>query len=294
MIHALAHEQDIRRMGGLGRLMPITAGCFLVGALSLSGIPPFSGFYSKDLILFAVAEQSVHLALGGYIYGCALVGFFVTPLYIFRAYWVVFFGEPRYVTRMPVYESPLTMTGPLAALAFLSFAVGFIVLVFFAGQQSRLFYEFSQVSAPLVPVQTAIQYVVKHGVVVHAIFSLGLYLALLGISVSWLYFTYRSSYPSAFLMAPKWLSWLMYNGYGFNWILEKIIVPMYSLVTYGCYRFGEQVFIHGVYEKCIALGIRSFSNVASRFQPSYLNRYVAIMGTAVMIMILISIFGSAV
>jgi NADH-quinone oxidoreductase subunit L len=294
VIHALAHEQDIRRMGGLGRLMPITTGCFLVGALSLSGIPPFSGFYSKDLILLAVAKQSVHLGLGGYIYGCALAGFFVTPLYIFRAYWVVFFGQPRYVTRMPVYESPLAMTGPLAALAFLSFAVGFIVLVFFAGQQSRLFYEFSQVSAPLVPVQSAIQYVVEHGVVGHAIFSLGLYLALLGIAASWLYFTYRASYQGAFVMAPKWLNWVLLNGYGFNWVLEKIVVPMYSLVTYGCNRFGEQVLIHGVYEKCIALGVRSFSFAASRFQPSYLNRYFAIMGMAVVMMILISSFGSAV
>ena len=142
--------------------------------------------------------------------------------------------------------------------------------------------------------QSAIQYVVEHGVVGHAIFSLGLYLALLGIAASWLYFTYRASCQGAFVMAPKWLNWVLLNGYGFNWVLEKIVVPMYSLVTYGCNRFGEQVLIHGVYEKCIALGVRSFSFAVSRLQPSYLNRYFAIMGMAVVMMILISSFGSAV
>jgi NADH-quinone oxidoreductase subunit L len=91
VIHALAGEQDIRKMGGVGRLMPMTRIAFLVGSLALVGIPPFGGFFSKDSIIAATMDGGWY----GYIlFVAALVGTFLTGLYAFRLFFLVFPGEP--------------------------------------------------------------------------------------------------------------------------------------------------------------------------------------------------------
>jgi NADH-quinone oxidoreductase subunit L len=119
VIHALAGEQDIRRMGGLRKLLPWTYAFFLVGALSLAGIPPFSGFFSKDPIIAAA------LARGGWLgyltFAFAVFGSLLTGIYTFRLVFRVFHGEPdRFVdeTFDPHHgEGPLVMLAPVAVLA---------------------------------------------------------------------------------------------------------------------------------------------------------------------------------
>jgi NADH-quinone oxidoreductase subunit L len=93
VILAVHHEQDMRKMGGLARYLPITYGTFLIGAVALAAIPPFSGFYSKDAIIEAVHLSKIPGA--GYAYFCALAGAFITPLYIFRALFLTFHGKSR-------------------------------------------------------------------------------------------------------------------------------------------------------------------------------------------------------
>ncbi|TML46541.1 MAG: NADH-quinone oxidoreductase subunit L [Actinobacteria bacterium] len=91
VIHALAGEQDIRKMGGVGRLMPVTRITFLIGSLALVGMPPFSGFFSKDSIIAASMSRGWY----GYIlFAAALIGTFLTGLYAFRLFLIVFPGEP--------------------------------------------------------------------------------------------------------------------------------------------------------------------------------------------------------
>jgi NADH-quinone oxidoreductase subunit L len=91
VIHALAGEQDMRKMGGLRRLMPFTFWAFLVGALSLAGIPPFSGFFSKDSILASALDHGWY---GQLLWVAGMVGAFLTGLYAFRMLFLVFWGEP--------------------------------------------------------------------------------------------------------------------------------------------------------------------------------------------------------
>jgi NADH-quinone oxidoreductase subunit L len=91
VIHALAGEQDIRKMGGVGRLMPFTRITFLIGSLALVGIPPFSGFFSKDSIIAAALSRGWY---GDILFVVALIGTFLTGLYAFRLYLIVFPGEP--------------------------------------------------------------------------------------------------------------------------------------------------------------------------------------------------------
>ena len=96
VIHALAAEQDMRKMGGLRTLMPRTYWAFLIGALSLVGIPPFAGFFSKDSILAAAMD---HGAYGYVLWVVGLAGTFLTGLYTFRMFFLVFWGEPSAFVR---------------------------------------------------------------------------------------------------------------------------------------------------------------------------------------------------
>jgi NADH-quinone oxidoreductase subunit L len=99
VIHALAGEQDMRRMGGLKRLMPKTWWAMLVGGLALSGIPPFSGFFSKDSILAAALDRGWY---GDLLFAAGMIGTFLTGLYTFRMLFIVFDGdESAYVREHP-------------------------------------------------------------------------------------------------------------------------------------------------------------------------------------------------
>jgi NADH-quinone oxidoreductase subunit L len=128
VIHALSDEQDIRRMGGLARHLPWTYRFFLVGALSLAAIPPFSGFFSKDSILSSVIDAG---SLGWAMWALGAVGAFLTALYTFRLLFIVFSGEPSEFARSHVhtgerFEGPLAMMWPVAVLAVLAAFAGWL------------------------------------------------------------------------------------------------------------------------------------------------------------------------
>ncbi|MCE2834144.1 MAG: NADH-quinone oxidoreductase subunit L [Chitinophagaceae bacterium] len=122
VIHALHHEQDLRNMGGLRRKMPITHITFLIACLAIAGIPPFSGFFSKDEILTAALLKSpVYYVLG-------VAGALMTTFYMFRLYAMAFRGEFRGTEAQAshLHESPAAMTIPLIILAMLSVAGGWV------------------------------------------------------------------------------------------------------------------------------------------------------------------------
>jgi NADH-quinone oxidoreductase subunit L len=128
VIHALAGEQDIRKMSGIGQLMPWTRWTFLAGALALVGLPPFAGFFSKDSIIAA----ALHAHWYGVVFAVvALIGTFLTGLYTFRMYFIVFPGEPSAFVREHHHshhgrEGARTMTVPVVILALLSLVGGWL------------------------------------------------------------------------------------------------------------------------------------------------------------------------
>jgi NADH-quinone oxidoreductase subunit L len=111
VIHAMHDEQDIWKMGSLQKKMPVTFWTFLVGTLALSGVPPFSGFYSKDSILGQALEQKSYLL---FILGAAVAG--LTAFYMFRLFYVAFLGKPKTEAAEHVHESPAVMAWPLRVL----------------------------------------------------------------------------------------------------------------------------------------------------------------------------------
>ena len=127
-IHAIAGEQDIRKLAGIGKLMPFTRIVFLVGALALVGFPPFSGFFSKDSILASALDHGWY---GIVIFVVGLIGTFLTALYAFRIYFIVFTGEPTAFAREHIHlhqgkEAPFSMRWPVAVLALLAAIGGFL------------------------------------------------------------------------------------------------------------------------------------------------------------------------
>jgi NADH-quinone oxidoreductase subunit L len=122
VIHAMHHEQDIRKMGGLRKLIPITYVTFFIGVLAISGIPPFAGFFSKDEILANAFQQSP------VAWAVAVLASLLTAFYMFRLLFLTFFGKTRATeeTIHHVHESPKSMTIPLIVLAILSVVGGFM------------------------------------------------------------------------------------------------------------------------------------------------------------------------
>lgn len=120
VIHGLSGEQDIRNMGGLRKKMPITAITFLLASLAIAGIPPFSGFFSKDEILASAYSYNKFFWLLG------LIGSSMTAFYMFRLYFLVFMGEYRGKPDVHAHESPKVMTVPLVILAILSTLGGLV------------------------------------------------------------------------------------------------------------------------------------------------------------------------
>jgi NADH-quinone oxidoreductase subunit L len=127
VIHALADEQDIRRMGGVARHLPLTYRAFIVGSLALAAIPPFAGFFSKDAVLASAANAG---SLGWTLWAAGAIGAFLTALYTFRLLFVVFWGEPSPFVREHIhverFEGGLAMAWPVAALTILALIGGFV------------------------------------------------------------------------------------------------------------------------------------------------------------------------
>ncbi len=133
VIHALSDEQDMRKMGGIYKLVPVTYVLMWIGSLALAGIPPFAGFYSKDMVLEAAwADQS---AWGQYAYWMGIAAALMTAFYSFRLIFMTFHGKPRASEKVMshVHESPAVMLAPLMVLGAGAILAGFVFYQSFVG-----------------------------------------------------------------------------------------------------------------------------------------------------------------
>jgi NADH-quinone oxidoreductase subunit L len=182
VIHTLAAEEDMRRMGGLRRLLPRTWLAFLIGALALSGLPPFAGFFSKDSILAAALDAG---AYGTVLYGAGLAGVFLTALYTFRMVFVVWGGEPSTFVHehlhVPKADVPgVAMAVTVGALAVLSVIGGWIQWAIF----------WTPIETWLEPtVEDIVRPTVTQDVVTSVVASV---LSLSGITLAWLVYSRRA------------------------------------------------------------------------------------------------------
>jgi len=204
VIHAVSGQQDIRFMGGLRKKLPVTYITFLIGCLAIAGIPPLSGFFSKDAILLGAFENDKFL----YVVGVVTAA--LTAFYMFRLLFITFGGSFRGTEeqRHHIHESPAAMTVPLIVLAVLSIIGGFVGVpeVFMHGGEKLV--EF------LSPVIPAVQHHVEHSTEI-MLMALTTVIAIVAIIIAWLrYRIYKEEQPTAFgkLLENKWYVDELYNS----------------------------------------------------------------------------------
>jgi len=216
VILGMHHEQDIWHMGNLRKKMPITFWTFLIGALALSGIPPFSGFYSKDSILAQCLEQKNYLLLAVAVFVAGLTAF-----YTFRLFFVVFFGKEKSDHAKHAHESSAVITLPLVALAILAAIGGFIGITNNYGSQFSPAHETLSVVQQLTePLHTPIPMVI------------GIIVALIGIFLA--FALYKNAANDPLPAKLGWLSCAMKNRFYFDELYEATFIRLHDFIAAVC------------------------------------------------------------
>ena len=291
VIIGMHHEQDMRKMGGLGKLMPITAVTCWIGALALIGTPFLSGFYSKDFIIEAVHESDRWGAT--YAYWCVLIGVFVTAFYTFRMVFMTFHGTPRWAEQGhdhghddghghdhggdhghsgTPHESPWVVTLPLVLLAIPSLAIGYFTVqpVLFGGY----FGEAIQVlEANDVLAELGSHF---HDPASFALAAVGhppLWLALAGVLTAWYLYLKNPAMTDRLAAFFKPLQRVLDNKYYFDWFNENVLAAGSRGLGRVFWKAGDQTIIDGAVVNGSANLVGALAGVIRRVQTGYLYSY---------------------
>ena len=216
VIHAMHDEQDITKMGGLKSKIKITFITFIIGSLAISGIPPLSGFFSKDEILYKTFINS-----GVLFYIIILFTAALTAFYMFRMISLTFYGKPRYDEKyLHPHESPGTMTIPLIILAILSAIGGFIGLPHFLGLPNLLEHWLDPVFNKAKVISDSVLLSGEHAVTVELLLLvLSVVVALFAIVISYRKFSRKEKFP-----AEKGFGKILENKYYIDEIYDYSVV----------------------------------------------------------------------
>src|SRR3954451_8307610 len=276
VIHALTGEQDMRRMGGLRKLMPLTYWCFLAGSLSLVGIPPFAGFFSKDSILAAALARGT---FGAILWVFGVAGAFLTGVYTFRMLFLVFWGEPtayvqEHFHRHHDREAPHEMFWPVAILAVLATFAGWIQFAPFWTPITR----FLEVSAPPLVDPSGTQELVS------SIFAVAF--GLVGIAVAWaIYAAHRVAVPRV----PQ-LQRLLEHKFWFDELYDAIFYKPAVWTARAWNRWIERPLILGS-GAGVARDAQQAGRAAGRLQTGLLRAYALALagGLGVLVVVFITV-----
>ncbi|MDZ7753755.1 MAG: NADH-quinone oxidoreductase subunit L [Gammaproteobacteria bacterium] len=272
VIIAMHHEQDMRRMGGLRKYMPITYATALIGSLALIGFPGFSGFFSKDGIIEAVHHSELWGADIAYM--AVLSGVFVTALYSFRMFFMTFHGRERMDdhTREHLHEAPWVVTGPLILLAIPSVIIGWW------WAEPMLFGGYFGEAIFVAPEHDTLARLGQdyHGLVaflLHGIMAPPFWLAALGVLTAWFLYIKRPDLPAQIVARIRPLHTILVEKYGhdrFNdWFFGGGTRGLGTLL----WRVGDMGLIDGLMVNGSARVVGWFSGVFRRIQTGYLYTY---------------------
>ncbi len=235
VIHAMSDEQDMRKMGGIWKMIPLTYSVMWIGNLALAGVPPFAGFYSKDAIL--EAAWASHSWVGHYGFWCALIAAFLTAFYSWRLLIMTFHGAPRADkhTMAHVHESPLVMTVPLMLLAAGAVLTGFVFHEQLLGADWKEFWGNAIQIAPT----NHILHDMEH---VPSLVSLApTALGLLGIALAYLFYMFRPGIPVALAQRFGGIYRFLLNKWYFDELYAAIIIAPTMCLSRMLWRTDSQV-----------------------------------------------------
>jgi NADH-quinone oxidoreductase subunit L len=272
VIMGMHHEQDMRRMGGLARYMPITYLTCLIGSLALIGFPGLSGFYSKDAIIEAVAAS--HIPGAGFAYWMVLLGVFVTAFYSFRLIFMVFHGEPRmdHHTKEHLHESPWVVTLPLILLAIPSVLIGGLT----AG--SMLFGDVFNGVIHVDPAHDVLGEMAAHwhgpiAFLLHSFTAPAFYLAIGGVLVAWYGYLINPKLPARVARIFMPITTVLEHKYWFDDLYLRVVTPLGRLAGKILWSVGDRAIIDGALIDGTADRVGRSAELLRKMQSGYLYHY---------------------
>ncbi|ASJ72315.1 NADH-quinone oxidoreductase subunit L [Granulosicoccus antarcticus] len=272
VIIAMHHEQDIRKMGGLRKIMPTTYWTSLIGSLALIGFPAFSGFYSKDIIIEAVHASSIpgaHIA-----YWAVLGGVFVTAFYSFRLFFLVFHGKTRMDkhTEEHAKESPKVVTVPLILLAIPSLIIGALTVT------AVVYGDYFKDVIYVAPEHAVLEQLGEeyHGplqFIIHAFNAPAVYIAAVGVATAFLFYILAPSIPTFLDSKLGFLRRILDNKYGFDDFNQAVFARGSVALGRQLWQKGDIKVIDGALVNGAANSVGWLAGISRNIQSGMLFHY---------------------
>ena len=290
VIIIMHHEQDMRKMGGLYKKMPITWLTCFIGSIALIGFPGTSGFFSKDAIIEAVHHSDIYGS--GFAYFAVLSGVFITALYSFRLFFMTFHGEERMDkdTWMHLHEAPAVVTVPLSVLAIPSLILG----AFLIGPM--LFGDYFGNTIYVSPDHDVLAEVGSHyeGILLFTLYAFKhppVYLAFAGIFVAWLFYIKFPQWPEKVVSRTGLIYRVLVNKYGFDDFNQAVFARGTRGIGQLLWKFGDISIIDGLFVNGTARGVGIISGLIRHMQSGYLYHYAFAIIIGLLVLIAVFVHG---
>ncbi len=271
VIIAMHHEQDMQKMGGLKKYMPITYWTMFMAALASAGVPGFSGFFSKDAIIEAVHFADVPGA--GFAYFCVLSTVFITAFYTFRLLFMTFHGKPRmdHHTEEHLHESPWVVTLPLIILAIPTVGAGWLI-------GPMLFGGYFGDAIQIAPQHGAVAQMAEgfHGIagmMTHALSTAPFWLSIGGIFTAWYLYMVKTDLPEKLKQIAGPLYTLLDRKYYIDEFYSWLFAGGARALGGGLWKIGDVKVIDGFFVNGAARVVGWTALLVRRFQSGYIYHY---------------------
>jgi NADH-quinone oxidoreductase subunit L len=267
VIHAMSGEQDMRKMGGIWKLIPMTYALMWIGNLALAGIPFFAGYYSKDSIL--ESAFAAHSGVGQYAFWLGIAAALMTAFYSWRLLFLTFHGKPRCDEKVyaHVHESPWVMLVPLVVLAIGAVLSGAVFFNDFVGEHAHAFFGKSIFYGP------------ENEILHHAhevpgwVKILPLIMGLVGIAWAFLFYMKRTDLPAKLASALGGLYAFVFNKWYFDELYDLIFVRAAKALGFGLWKGGDGAVIDGLGPDGVASVTQVLSRRVAKLQTGYVYHY---------------------
>ena len=287
VIIAMHHEQDMRKMGGLKKYLPITYWTALIGSLALIGFPGFSGFFSKDAIIEATHQAyEAERAGAGFAYYSVLLGVFITALYSFRMFFLTFHGKERMDehTRSHLHESPKVVTIPLILLAIPSVIIGMLTI------EPMLFGEYFKGVIAHNPFNPE-NYHGVIGFIGHGLLQPPFWLAMAGVGTAYYLYMKAPQIPEQITYRCNMFHKILLDKYGFDRFNDWFFAGGTRKIGNGLWKIGDIKIIEGIVNG-IAKMVIWLSSVIRHTQTGLLYHYAFAMILGLAVLLGIFVFGA--
>ena len=286
VIHAMSDEQDIRRMGGIWKKIPITYTVFWIGSLALAGVPFFAGYYSKDFMI--EAAFAAHSGVGMYAWACGMAAAFLTAFYSWRLIILTFHGAPRadQHTMDHVHESPWVMLVPLLVLAVGAIGAGAVFAPYFIGHDWEQFWNGAIVNGPNNHIMHAVHEVPEWVPLAPTVIGLS------GIALAYIMYMLAPSIPAKLASTFRPIYLFLLNKWYFDELYDAIFVRPARALARVLWQKVDAGVIDGVPNGVASLAV-DVAQGAVRIQTGRVANYAFVMIAGLVVFVSLLVFGAA-